>query len=209
VTVSGAIQATSRLWLRGHTAAGFTYDGGFDIHPVYDPPTLQAGQDFLGVTGEASLVAQCSIQGVIALLAFDAAGLQGAVGPFASLEADACVNDGAGGPSGGIAVWEQHGLEVDVGGRLQVPGLGEPSISKDIFGFQPLKSDPHYFVGDAKTCTPKEKDSCADKPNGLYCSELAPGSAYQCQTGTIAGGQQCLGQQRCVGSNGNGSIQCR
>ncbi len=210
VQVSGAIELTSRVWLRGHTAAGFVYNGGFDIQPTSDAPTLTAGHDFLGVTGKASLVGQCALQGVIGVMAFDALGLQGAFGPYASVEADVCASDGSAGVNGGFALWEQHGLEVDVGGRLQVPGLGEPSVEKDIFGFKPVKSAPNYFVGSKATCLPKAPDSCADKPNGLYCSTLAPYGAYQCNAGVVAGGQQCSSGQKCVGPNGGGStIQCQ
>lgn len=211
VMAAGTITATSRVSLRGHTAAGFKYDGGFDIDPIYEPPTLEAAHDFLGVTGKASLIGECAVQGVVSLLAFDAVGLEGAVGPFAALHADACVTgSAASGVSGGFTLWEQHGLRVDVDGRLQVPGLGSPSVTKDLFGFKPLKSDPKYFVGSKETCKLPSKDSCVDKPNGLYCSELATYSAYQCESGQIVSGQQCAPGKTCSGPNGSGTkIQCK
>ena len=175
-----------------------------------EPPTLQAGHDFIGVTGKASLIGECAVQGVVSLLAFDAVGLEGAVGPYASLQADVCVTGSEGGASGGFTLYERHGLRVDVDGRLQVPGLGTPSLTKDIFGFKPLKSDPHYFVGGKETCQLTSKDSCVDKPDGLYCSQLATYSAYQCESGQIVSGQQCEPGKTCSGPNGKGTkIQCK
>jgi hypothetical protein len=144
-------------------------------------------------------------------MAFDAIGLQGSIGPYAQLEADLCATGSTtGGTTNGLTVWEQHGLEVDVGGRIQIPIVGTPLLEKDIFGLQPLKSDPIYFVGDEHTCAPKALDSCVDKPDGTYCSDLAPFSAYTCVRGDIASGQQCAGGQRCAGPNGPGTvIQCK
>jgi len=49
------------------------------------------------------------------------------------------------------------------------------------------------------------KDSCQGKADGLYCSELNDFSAYQCKSGSIAGGQQCPGTQKCGGPNGAGT----
>lgn len=52
-------------------------------------------------------------------------------------------------------------------------------------------------------------DSCEGRQDGVYCSTLAPYSAYECQGGTIAGGQQCADNKRCVGPNGPGKLQCQ
>ena len=122
----GRITATSRVYLRGHTAAGFNYNGGLDIDPIYEPPTLQAGHDFIGVTGKASLIGECAVQGVVSLLAFDAVGLEGAVGPYASLQADVCVTGSDGGAGGGFTLYERHGLRVDVDGRLRSQASARP-----------------------------------------------------------------------------------
>ncbi len=210
LTIQGEVTATSRLSLRGHTAAGFRYEGGTDLQTIYEEPRLQATHDFLGVSGKAGIIGECAVQAVVSLLAFDAVGLEGKVGPFGAITGEVCATYSDQGVSGGFALYEQHGLRVNATGRLQVPGLAYPSVNKDLFGFKPLKSDPRYFVGSAETCKLKSKDSCTDKPDGLYCSELAAGSSYLCRTGQIAGGQQCPGTQRCTGPNGPGTtIQCR
>lgn len=49
------------------------------------------------------------------------------------------------------------------------------------------------------------KDSCDGKPDGLYCSELVDFGAYECEGGTISGGQQCA-TGKCVGPNGPGKM---
>lgn len=211
LTVTGEVSATSRLELRGHAAAGFVYDGGTDIQVVNEPPTLSAQHQFLGVTAKAGMTGECTVQAVVSLLAFDAAGFEVKLGPYAQLTGEACVTVGNGGDvGGGFALWEQHGLRIDAGGRLQVPGLGFPSVSKDLLTLRPIKSDPHYFVGNANTCTPNAKDTCVGKVDGLYCSELAAFGAYACKNGSIVGGQQCASPKVCAGPNGPGStIVCR
>jgi hypothetical protein len=49
-------------------------------------------------------------------------------------------------------------------------------------------------------------DSCAGRPDGLYCSVVAPYAAYKCVGGSIAGGQQCPSGKLCKGPNGSGSM---
>jgi thermolysin len=56
---------------------------------------------------------------------------------------------------------------------------------------------------------PMTADSCDGKADGVYCSSLAPFSAYVCQGGSIAGGQQCPNDASCVGPNGAGDLECR
>lgn len=207
VTLGGEITARGRAYLSGHAAAGFTYENG-DMTPIYERPTLTPGFDFIGVQGKASLVGECTIQAVVSLLAFDAAGIEGKLGPFASLTAEVCAAYGEGGGNGGFNVFEEHGLKADIEGRLQVPGLGSPSVNKPIFGFNPVKSDPKYFIGSDKTCNAPQKDSCVGKPNGLYCSEIDLSSAYECVNEQIASGQQCVPPQKCKGPLSGTTIQC-
>lgn len=58
--------------------------------------------------------------------------------------------------------------------------------------------------------TPLTPDSCASKGDGIYCSSLAPNSAYECKDGSIASGQQCADEKTCVGPNGAGTaVVCR
>lgn len=207
VAAGGEITARGRAHLSGRAAAGFTYTDG-DMKSLSESPTLTPGFDFIGVQGKASLTGKCTIQAVVSLLAFDAAGLEGKLGPYASLTAEVCGAYGEGGGSGGFTLFEEHGVEADIDGRLQVPGLGQPSINKPIFGFSPLKSEPKYFIGNDKTCDAPQKDSCVGKPNGLYCSEIETSSAYECLDEQIAAGQQCLPGQRCKGPLKGNQIVC-
>lgn len=56
---------------------------------------------------------------------------------------------------------------------------------------------------------PMLPDSCDGRPDGTYCSSLAPFSAYQCEDGSIAGGVQCPDEKTCAGPNGPGELVCR
>ena len=96
VALGGEITARGRAHLSGRAAAGFTYQNN-DMQPIYEPPTLTPGFDFIGVQGKASLSGECTIQAVVSLLAFDAAGLEGKIGPYASLTAEVCAAYGQGG----------------------------------------------------------------------------------------------------------------
>ena len=50
-----------------------------------------------------------------------------------------------------------------------------------------------------------QKDSCAGRSDGLYCSMLIDYSAYECKGGVIVGGQQCASGV-CAGPNGAGNM---
>jgi hypothetical protein len=63
--------------------------------------------------------------------------------------------------------------------------------------------------GAADGGTTPTADSCEGRPDGVYCSSLAPYSAYECQGGTIAGGQQCEEGKMCKGPNGPGKLVCQ
>jgi len=205
-TVTGEIDITGRAFMTGHTAAGFEYDG--DLKSVSEAPQLSAGYEFKRVTGTATLTGSCTIQAVVSVLAFDAVGIEGKLGPFVSLNAAVCGSVGTGGATGGFTLYEQHGLQADIDGRLQVPGLGTPSYNHNVFSFNPVESDPHYFVGNDKTCTAPGIDSCQGRPNGLYCSEVTENSAFECKDNQIAGGQQCPTGKKCAGPLTNNTIKC-
>ncbi len=207
VTAGGEITARGRAHLSGRAAAGFKYQNG-EMIALNEAPSLTPGFDFIGVQGKASLSGECSIKAVVSVLAFDAAGLEGKIGPYAKLTAEVCASYGQAGLNGGFTLSEEHGLKADIEGRLQVPGLGQPSINKPIFGFSPLKSEPKYFIGDEYTCNAPQKDSCVGKPNGLYCSEIDTSSAYECLDEQIASGQQCLPGQKCKGPLSGNRIVC-
>ncbi|MCA9591508.1 MAG: M4 family metallopeptidase [Myxococcales bacterium] len=57
---------------------------------------------------------------------------------------------------------------------------------------------------------PRPSDSCAGRPDGVYCSEASPYSALVCKGESIAGGLACNPTQLCIGPNGPGTtIQCQ
>lgn len=210
VTVTGEVSATSRVGVRGHASAGFRYDGGTDIDVMSDEPTLTVEHQFVGVRAKAGVTGECAVQAVVSLLAFDAAGIEVKVGPYGAVTGEVCATYSNQTAQAGFALYEQHGLRVNAGARLQVPGLGFPSIDKGLFSFKPVKSEPSYFVGSADTCKLTVKDSCAGKVDGVYCSDYEASVAYECKAGGISGGQSCAPPKKCVGPNGAGTtIQCR
>lgn len=53
-------------------------------------------------------------------------------------------------------------------------------------------------------------DTCAGRPDGVYCSVNVPGTGYRCKDGSTAGGLFCESGKMCVGPNGPGDdIQCQ
>jgi hypothetical protein len=92
----------------------------------------------------------------------------------------------------------------DIAGGQQCPGLSQclgpngPGTAVQCEG-EPAPPPP----GDGGTPLP---DSCAGRPDGLYCSVAAPYSAYKCVGGSTAGGEQCPAGKKCAGPNGPGSM---
>ncbi len=152
VTAKGEVTLTSRVTLAGHAMAGFDYRGGSDLRATSQSPRLETEHRLLGVRGKAGIEGECAIQAVVSVLAFDAAGIEVKLGPFAAVTAEVCGTAGPGGVGGGFVVYERHGLRADAQGRLQVPGLGYPSLTTPLFGLKPLQSDPLFFVGTPETC---------------------------------------------------------
>lgn len=62
--------------------------------------------------------------------------------------------------------------------------------------------------GDGGT-DPPLPDSCAGRADGIYCSTLAPYSAYECQGGAILSGHLCPEGKTCKGPNGPGALVCQ
>lgn len=149
VTLKGEVTITTHVELAGHAAASFDYRGGLDLRTTSKPPSLASTQRFVGVRGKAGLSGECAIQGVVSLLAFDSVGIEAKLGPFSSVTAEACVTSE---PSGGFVLFEKHGLRAEAQGRIQIPGLGTPVLTKPLFGFKPVESEPFYASGDATTC---------------------------------------------------------
>jgi hypothetical protein len=209
VSLQGSASVKFRAQLQVHAAAGFLYDGSF--HDLSQAPTINPS--FLHpVSAKVELdgTAECDLLMVPAVLAFDAVGLEGKVGPYVSLNANACVLYDAvtAKTTFGFDAYEQHGLYGEFAGRVQVPVLG---VGKDfsLITWHGLKSKPAYFVGDANTCNVQSKDSCQGKADGFYCSQLESYSGYYCQGGSITAGRQCADLSKKCKSGDATSITCQ
>jgi hypothetical protein len=208
LSMQGSSSVKFRAELKVHAAAGFMYDGSLhdlSVPPTVDPNFLQWVSSKVELDGKA----ECDLLLVPAVLAFDAIGVEGKVGPFVAVNAQACVLYDAmtGKTTEGIDVFEQHGLIGQFDARLQFPGI---HIGHD-FGlvtWHGLKSDPNYFLGSAATCNIVSVDSCAGKADGFYCSQLVSYSGYYCEGGSLVAGRQCADPSKKCKSGDINSITC-
>jgi hypothetical protein len=209
ISLQGSTSVKFRAELKMHAAAGFDYDGS--LHDLSVPPTFDP--NFLHwVSGKVELdgSAECDLLMVPAVLAFDAIGLQGKVGPYVALNAQACVVYDAttSTTTEGLAAYEQHGLVGEFGARVQVP-IFSWGKSFDLVTWHGLKSNPFYFLGSSKTCSVHSADSCAGKADGFYCSQLASYSGFYCEGGSLVEGLQCDDPTQKCKSGTKTSITCQ
>lgn len=200
---NGEATVTVRAELRAHAAVGFEADAGFggiDSKDLSESPTLSPTFQFKGGQIKATIGAECEIVAVPEVLAFDAVGLSGEVGPYVGLDLTACVNGNVQTQTvdGGFTLAEQHGLQLQFSARAQIPVVG---IGKDfpLLTVHTAKSEEKYLVGDKQTCELKTKDSCVGRTDGFYCSVESTYSGIVCKGGQIASGLQCDPAKKCIG----------
>lgn len=156
IRAGGALTATVRAQLSAHGEIGFEGTATwtkFDWKDLSQTPTFNPKFNLVGVRGQASMKAECGVYAIASLLLFDAAGVEGKVGPRVSLNANACAvyNNEKKEVGYDFNLFEQHALVVQFGGRVQMPGLG---LGKT-FSFKAIdltQSKENYFVGDREMC---------------------------------------------------------
>lgn len=203
LSAGGEATVTVRAELRAHARVGFEADAGFggiDSKDLSEAPTLSPTFQFKGGQIKASVTAECAIVAVPEVLAFDAVGLSGEVGPYVGLTLSACLNGNVQTQTvdGGFTLAEQHGLQLQFGARAQIPVIG---VGKDFPLLSPkvAKSEQKYLVGDKETCALKTKDSCDGRTDGFYCSVENTYSGIVCKDGQVASGLQCDPSKKCTG----------
>jgi hypothetical protein len=154
VGAGGFVAATVHADVRSHAEVGFegaATVGGFDWNDLSQAPSLSPSMQFVGVQGRASMGASCEVYGVVSVMAFDAAGLEGKVGAGIELNANACAEYGSGQANADFDLYEDHRVVAAFGARVQVPvfGVGKSFTFKS---FDLVKSNPLYLVGDENTC---------------------------------------------------------
>lgn len=208
VSASGTVDATVNAQVGAHAELGFEGKAGLtdfpDVKNLSRLPTFSASIKLVSTHGKESLAVECQLLAVPAVFAFDAVGMKGKIGPYISLNADAC--------SGKIAIYEEHGLAGEFAGRVQIPFLHRGKDFK-LLGLKTALGKPLYLLGNDDTCggasaTVKDVDSCAGRRDGFYCSEVHTFSGYVCKGGQIDHGMQCDTDQRCTGGSDD-DIQCR
>lgn len=218
VAASGQTAVAFNARIGAHAASGIQGDAGFthfDIDDISQPARPTGGLTFKSVTGQEQLQGSCAILAVPVLLAFDAIGVQGKIGPYVQATAAVCgsIGQANGAPNAkvGFTISGQAGLQGEFGGRVQVPILG---VGKDFqaLGIQ-IPMGEKYFVGDDKTCdaseAPPSQDSCQGKSDGFHCSEVNKYGGIICQGGQIASGLQCDSVDKTCTGGTTTTINCR
>lgn len=205
LTGGGQVSVTLNAKFGAHMATGFEADvtfRHFDMTDLSKKATTDGGFTFKSVSGAAQLQGKCDILLKPIVLAFDAIGLQGKVGPYVAVTVNACTGISAGGANPGVTVQDEYGLSGEFGGRIQVPIIG---VGKDFkaLGIQ-IPFLQHYIYGDDKSCEPPPDkpnvDSCVSKADGFHCSQVNTYSGIICEGGSIAGGLSCADTtKKCTG----------
>jgi hypothetical protein len=143
---TGKGTAKMRATVSGSATVGFSYEKGTFTNTSKEP-TFSANVTSRGGVGlELSGSAECTVQLAVRVLLFDAAGIEGRVGPYINLGATGCGTVSA--PKFELA--EEHGMKLNFDARVQIPKVGAGE-NFPLFEKKFLKST-NYLVGNANTC---------------------------------------------------------
>lgn len=214
LSAGGEVAVTVNAKIGAHGATGFQGDarivGGIDLDDISEAFKPNGSLTLKSASGKVALQGSCRILAKPILLAFDAIGVQGKIGPYMSISANACVGVGSGGANPGLTITEEHGLSGEFGGRIQVPVIG---VGKDFkgLGIEIPFGPERYIYGTEKSCEAPEKpsqDSCQGKSDGFHCSEVYSYGGIVCKGGQIEKGVQCDSvDKKCSGGTAD-TINC-
>lgn len=167
VDVSGKATIAGRFRTRGAPALHVAWDGGWTSSFDEGGP-----QNFGTVDAEAAASAAltCGANGKMGVYLYDTIGLYATLKPSVTLKA----STGAG-TAGAIADRTSMCLGMDGDIATQV-GVEAKVLSEQIFDRNTTPWQKHFEIFDK--C--ENRDSCAGRPAGWYCSDLAPYSAFEC-----------------------------
>jgi hypothetical protein len=207
ISVQGKGTVKGRAELKGHAELGFEYKDDDLVNTSTKPDFSGSSLKFVGAEVQLTGLYECSFQAVTRVLAFDAVGLEGRVGPYVNLSANVCAGVNATqGPQFKFSLAQDFGLKLDFATRMQIPviGLGD---SYDLYS-KYLSLKKTYVIGDASTCSGKTVDSCAGRKDGLFCSEVQSWLGIICEGGTISGALDCDEPLKCAGGTPQ-KIECK
>ena len=214
LSAGGQIAVTINAKVGAHGASGFQGDarivGGIDLDDISESFRPTGGFEFKNASGKVALQGSCRILAKPILLAFDAIGLQGKIGPYVAISANACVGANGNGANPGLTITEEHGLSGEFGGRIQVPVIG---VGKDFegLGIEIPFGPERYIYGSEQSCEApeaKSEDSCEGKSDGFHCSEVYTYGGIVCKGGQIDKGVQCDDvNKKCTGGTAD-TINC-
>jgi hypothetical protein len=195
VSATGSISGSARVGLKGH--ADFGLEGKTlallptSTKVVHDK---SSSLDFVGtptkegIVADATLEAKCSLKVSLSLKVFGVAGIEGAVGPYASVNVQGCAAKNTAGTvtASQLAVYLAHGLEGDVSANLSI--LDKVIASAELFSASE-ELGRAYLVGnkDQLSC---EVDGCDGKPDGYLCIAKSGAAAAKSIMLTCKGGKE-------------------
>lgn len=159
--VAGKIHLGTTTTVKGHFKGGFHYDRESGTKLVQEGPTFEQSIALDDASGEASLMAACSVKLGIGVYAFDTLGIEGSFGPQLTFEAKVCKSSGK---SAAASVSRAVSLNAQLSAVAKVPFLDYELVQTTIFekNFELYKD--YFPPGNADTC------KCEPKDNQLTCT---------------------------------------
>lgn len=193
LSASGEAKMRIGANIKATAVLGFEMKGGLTDLPdptnLSEAPTADGNLQLIDLTGKATVSTECEVVGNVDLLAFDAIGMSGRLGPWVNLTANMCAQANAAGVDAGFTLQESHGFTETFNGKVQVPVVGASKDFELWSGKQTIGEG--YLKGDESTCDLPTVDSCAGKVDGFHCSEVEKYSGIVCENGQILKGIQC------------------
>jgi hypothetical protein len=175
VAASGSVAVTTRAQVKGHAAAGVEGKVGisdFDFNDLSEAPSVERPTlSLVSVDGAASITASCKLLAVPVVLAFDAIGIKGKIGPVVGVTAEVCASYDVNNKdvAANFSMYGSLGLAGEFSGRVQVPFLG---FGKDFkLADVSLDGPRYYFVGSKDSCT--AGDPCKNLSDGEHCVDVS------------------------------------
>jgi hypothetical protein len=206
VRVAGDMSMTYRAELQGNLGVGFNYNEVRGFTPLGEGD-VRSGVRYLGGSARETLTLECGWAVKTSLLLFDAVGLEYKTGPYYQVNGEICASHGENNPhdtSLKFSAYYREQTKHELAATLKVPVLGiDLADYALVTKFNQDASPPKYIIGEPNQCEIRAYDSCGDRADGVYCSQLEGYSAFECKGGQISGGLSCLDvTQRCAAGPG-------
>lgn len=162
--VAGKIHLGTTTTVKGHFKGGFHYDRDSGTKLIQEGPSFDQSIALDDASGEASLMAACSVKLSVGVYAFDTLGIEGSFGPQLTFDAKVCGAKSGGQGDSAASVSRAVSLNAQLSAVAKVPFLDYELVQTTIFekNFELYKD--YFPPGNADTC------KCAPKDNQLTCT---------------------------------------